>query len=283
MAQLNITERRLPQDGRIQWPRQAKIDIRISTCPMLYGEKIVLRILDVNKIDLDISSLGFTAEQEIIFRQALANPQGLIFVTGPTGSGKTITLYAALQHLNSIEKNISSIEDPVEIELAGINQIHVNPKIGLEFSTALRAFLRQDPDIIMIGEIRDAETATIAIQAAQTGHLVLATLHTNSAAEAHSRLQAMGIKEDYLTSALTLVVAQRLVRKLCVHCKKSQPEPKAVGCEYCHQGYNGRIGVFECLSVNKNEWMSLWEAGLEKIKQGITDHDEINRTLPITL
>ncbi len=278
MAKLNIAERRLPQDGHIHIQKNAstlKTNIRINTCPVLFGEKIVLRILDENTKQIDIDILGLSLFQKNIFLQKLSQPQGLILVTGPTGSGKTMTLYAALRYLNQIEKNILSVEDPVEIELPGINQVNIHPKIGLDFAIVLRAFLRQDPDIIMVGEIRDAETAMIAMQAAQTGHLVLSTLHTNSAAETMVRLQSMGMSAYRLITSISLIVAQRLLRKLCSHCK--QPEMistsslstsittpttststtsavtvyQAVGCEYCHHGYHGRIGIFECLPMQE--------------------------------
>src|SRR3990167_11373159 len=219
MANLNIAERRLPQDGHISLQNDHKIDIRISTCPTLFGEKIVLRLLNSSAIKSDIHQLGLTDTQQQLFLNKLKQPQGLILVTGPTGSGKTITLYSALHYLNKPEKNISTVEDPVEIQLPGINQVNINTKINLHFSTVLRTLLRQDPDIIMIGEIRDPETADIAIQAAQTGHLVLSTLHTNSAIETLTRLHAMKILAYNLAGSLSLIIAQRLIRTLCAHCK----------------------------------------------------------------
>jgi len=304
MANLNIAERRLPQDGRIQLQIEAKIDMRINTCPTLFGEKIVLRILDSNPIYLDINTLGFTSEQQALFLKSLSLPQGLILVTGPTGSGKTMTLYSALAHLNQIEKNILTVEDPVEIELAGINQVNINTRIGLDFAKALRTFLRQDPDILMVGEVRDAETATIAMQAAQTGHLVLSTMHTNSASETITRLQSMNIAAYHLASSLTLVIAQRLIRKLCMHCKLPDDSSinayRAVGCEYCNHGYHGRIGIFELLPMTESitktilsgansqiilqqmrqeNAVLLWESGLEKIRTGITSYSELMRVL----
>lgn len=312
MAKLDISERRLPQDGRLQIQKEKNraIDIRINTCPTLFGEKIVLRILDANKIALDIHSLGMSETQKNLFLEKISAPQGMILVTGPTGSGKTVTLYSALHFLNTSEKNISTVEDPVEIQLNGINQVNINPKIGLHFSTILRNFLRQDPDIIMIGEIRDTETADIAIQAAQTGHLVLSTLHANSAIETITRLQSMGGTTYNLTSSISLIVAQRLIRKLCDHCKMPHTLTakklielgfketdfilyRAKGCEHCQQGYQGRIGIYEMLSITesithailsgttifKENFLSLREMGLEKIRQGITSLAEINRVI----
>lgn len=313
MAKLDISERRLPQDGRFQLHH---IDIRINTCPTLFGEKIVLRLLDANKSSLDINDLGLTENQNTIFIDKISQPQGLILVTGPTGSGKTVTLYTALKHLNTPEKNISTVEDPVEIQLNGINQVHINPKINLHFATALRTFLRQDPDIIMVGEIRDTETAEIAIQAAQTGHLVLSTIHTNSAVETLMRLRSIGIAPYNIISAISLIVAQRLVRKLCVHCK--QPEIisqqmrndmgfvvsdsrtiyRAIGCDSCLQGYRGRVGIYEFLPITqtlaqlimsnanthdilhqakKEGFISLRQTGFQKVLEGITSLTEINR------
>ena len=316
IANLNIAERRLPQDGRIQLRQSSRIDIRINTCPTIFGEKIVLRILDSNTVNFDINMLGFTDIQKQLFLEKLTQPQGLIIVSGPTGSGKTSTLYSALQHLNQIEKNISTVEDPVEIELKGVNQVYINTKIGLDFACVLRTFLRQDPDIIMVGEIRDAETAMIAVQAAQTGHLVLSTLHTNSAAETIVRLQSMGLLPYHLVSSISLIIAQRLVRKLCDHCKQPEMLPtechqqfkstspfiayKAHGCKFCHQGFKGRIGIFELIpmtdkiipvlltganmaqihkEIKTENCMLLWEAGLEKVRLGITSFTEIIRVV----
>lgn len=306
MALLNIAERRLPQDGRIQIRSEKRIDIRINTCPTLYGEKIVLRLLNTERMNLKIASLGMNPAQQRLFLAKLSQPQGLILVTGPTGSGKTVTLYSALQHLNSIEKNIITIEDPVEIELSGINQVNINQAIGLSFAKALHTFLRQDPDIIMIGEIRDKETAEIAMQAAQTGHLVLATLHTNSAAETITRLQGMGAFYHHLITSISLIIAQRLLRKLCAHCKSCDPVTtfaehkifKPIGCERCQNGYNGRIGIFELLpmteriiktilsnseeqqlleEIKKAGHLLLWDAGLEKVYAGLTSQAELKR------
>lgn len=313
MADLDISERRLPQDGRFQIKtrHQKIIDVRISSCPTLQGEKIVLRLLDSAKKALAIDTLGFTAKQKTLFLNKLSLPQGLILVTGPTGSGKTITLYSALNHLNTQEKNILTVEDPVEIQIKGINQVPINSKAGLDFATTLRAFLRQDPDIIMVGEIRDKETAEIALEAAQTGHLVLSTLHTNNASETLTRLISMGIAPYQLVPALTLIVAQRLIRKLCSFCKQHEKNPRssaglnnhklrAYGCRHCRQGYSGRTAIFENLAMSDElvqlimkkanvttllkkaktqGFITLWETGLEKIQQGETSLAELNRVL----
>lgn len=271
MSQLDISERRIPQDGRfkIKLTHKRTIDFRISTCPTVHGEKVVMRILDPTSASLDVDSLGLEPEQRKIFLDAIRLPYGMILVTGPTGSGKTITLYTALGMLNTLDRNISTVEDPVEINLTGINQVNINLKTGLTFSTALRAFLRQDPDIIMIGEMRDLETAEIGIKAAQTGHLVLSTLHTNSAPEALTRLKNMGVPAYNTATSVSLIIAQRLARKLCEHCKTPEILPeevmlnegflpdelsqlqifKAVGCEHCTNGYKGRLGIFEMLPI----------------------------------
>jgi type IV pilus assembly protein PilB len=309
MAGMDIAERRLPQDGRFQMDadRTQSVDIRMNTCPTVYGEKVVLRILDGRISGQEINMLGFTPMQKKIFLKNISRPQGLILVAGPTGSGKTVTLYSALRYLNSAEKNISTIENPVEIHLPGINQVNINPKIGLHFATALRTILRQDPDIIMVGEIRDVETAEIAIQAAQTGHLVLSTIHTNSAIETFMRLQTMGIETYNLTHSLTLIVSQRLARKLCPHCKIAENNPsqdfisyEAVGCNQCLYGYQGRIGIYELLPFTDNiknlflshsppgviyqhlhqeNFLSLAACGMLKVKEGITSYSEINRII----
>src|SRR3990167_1124834 len=308
MANLNIAEHRLPQDGRIKWNQSNNIDIRVSTCPILFGEKIVLRILNNAKFNLDIALLGLTPTQEKIFLSKLKQPQGLILVTGPTGSGKTMTLYAALHYLNRVEKNICTVEDPVEIELRGINQINVHQKIGFDFACALRAILRQDPEVIMIGEIRDSETAKIAMQAAQTGHLVLSTLHTNSAAETLMRLQSIGIQEFEIMNAISLIISQRLIRKLCHQCKKPSLSHQqeistliyqAVGCQYCLHGYQERIGIFELIpmtahsqnifrynnlndlssAMRKEGWLSLNDIAQEKVNHGETTFEELDRVL----
>ena len=293
LANLNIAERRKPQDGRIHLSSENKIDIRINTCPTIFGEKMVLRFMSQKNIRLDLDLLGLDEIQKQLFLDKLSRPQGLILITGPTGSGKSTTIYSALQYLNKIEKNISSVEDPVEIELTGINQVNVNPKIGLDFAAVLRTFLRQDPDIIMIGEIRDRETAQIAFQAAETGHLVLATLHTNSAAETLTRLSSMGVATYHLTTISPLIIAQRLLRKLCKHCRQIQPllndklkAYQAMGCNECHQGYNGRIGIFELLTLDttspteqQHNLNALWQAGIQKVRAGETSYQELIRVL----
>jgi general secretion pathway protein E len=270
MANLNIAERRLPQDGRIQTVVRGKvIDLRVSTMPTLDGESVVLRVLDRESVALDFGSLGIEGHDLAQLDTMLSNPNGVLLVTGPTGSGKTTTLYAALTQLNSPEKKILTVEDPIEYRLSGINQVQVKPSIGLSFAHVLRAMLRQDPDIIMIGEIRDDETAEIAVQAALTGHLVLSTLHTNDAASTITRLIDMGVQDFLLTSTLTGVVAQRLVRRLCTHCReevRAMPEVveqfgldrlrhngdvvlyRAMGCERCgHRGFAGRTTITEVL------------------------------------
>jgi|SRR5579885_364715 type IV pilus assembly protein PilB len=272
MSNLDITEHRVPQDGRFKMTlsKFKTIDFRVSVCPTLYGEKIVLRLLDPTQIFHNLDELGMNKFQKDNLIKGLSHTQGIILVTGPTGSGKTVTLYSALNYLNSTEDNIMTVEDPVEIPLHGINQVHVNPKIGLNFATALRAFLRQDPDIIMVGEIRDLETAQISIQASQTGHLVLSTLHTNSGPETIARLLYMGIEPYNLASALILVIAQRLLRVLCNFCKQKDELPedillkegfrkdeigtfqlyKAGECERCIHGYSGRSGIFEVMPIS---------------------------------
>lgn len=273
MAHLDISERRVPQDGSIKLKvsKTRTIDFRVNTLPTLWGEKVVLRVLDSSATRIGIDELGFSPEQKKAYEKALAQPQGMILVTGPTGSGKTVTLYTGLNILNTPERNISTAEDPVEINLEGINQVNVNAKVGLDFAAALRAFLRQDPDIVMVGEIRDLETAEIAIKAAQTGHLVLSTLHTNGAAETLTRLSNMGIPAFNIATSVSLIIAQRLARKLCSNCKKPVVIPheallhegfreeeldqltlyEAVGCELCTQGYKGRLGIYEVLPVSQ--------------------------------
>ncbi|RON56096.1 type IV-A pilus assembly ATPase PilB [Pseudomonas frederiksbergensis] len=267
MASLDISERRRPQDGRIKMrlSKTKSIDFRVNTLPTLWGEKVVIRILDPSSAQMGIDALGYEPDQKALFMAALKQPQGMILVTGPTGSGKTVSLYTGLNILNTVDINISTAEDPVEINMEGVNQVNVNPKQGLDFAQALRSFLRQDPDVIMVGEIRDLETAEIAIKAAQTGHLVLSTLHTNSAAETLTRLHNMGIPGFNIATSVSLIIAQRLARKLCSHCKKPIEIPREalikegfpeerigsftiyepVGCEHCNNGYKGRVGIYE--------------------------------------
>ncbi|TWC12949.1 type IV pilus assembly protein PilB [Pseudomonas sp. SJZ085] len=267
MASLDISERRKPQDGRLKMrlSKSKSIDFRVNTLPTLWGEKVVIRILDPSSAQMGIDALGYEPDQKELYLAALKQPQGLILVTGPTGSGKTVSLYTGLNILNTVDINISTAEDPVEINMEGINQVNVNPRQGLDFAQALRSFLRQDPDVIMVGEIRDLETAEIAIKAAQTGHMVLSTLHTNSAAETLIRLQNMGIPGFNIATAVHLIIAQRLARKLCNQCKKATEIPEEtllkegfpkerigsftiyepVGCEQCNNGYKGRVGVYE--------------------------------------
>ncbi|MGL4269242.1 MAG: GspE/PulE family protein, partial [Plesiomonas sp.] len=274
MSRLDIAERRIPQDGRIKLKLSegTAIDLRVSTLPTLFGEKVVLRILDSSAARLDIEQLGFTARDQQLYIGALARPQGLILVTGPTGSGKTVTLYTGLSRLNTPERNISTAEDPVEINLSGVNQTQINTRAGLTFASALRAFLRQDPDVVMVGEIRDLETAEIAVKAAQTGHLVLSTLHTNSAAETLTRLSNMGVPAYNIASSVNLIIAQRLARRLCPHCREavtlSYAEQQAreftplqregitiyrahkEGCDHCSSGYKGRTGIYEMMPMS---------------------------------
>lgn len=274
MSKLDIAEKRVPQDGRIKLKLSAKksIDFRVSSLPTLWGEKIVMRILDSDSAMLGIDILGYEEVQKQLYLSALEQPQGMILVTGPTGSGKTVSLYTGLNILNTEETNISTAEDPVEINLPGINQVQVNPRAGLTFPSALKAFLRQDPDVIMVGEIRDLETAEIAIKAAQTGHLVMSTLHTNSAPETLTRLLNMGVPAYNVASSVTLIIAQRLARRLCNHCKKPEMLPEAellkqgflpeqlptlklfkpIGCEYCTGGYKGRVGIYEVMPISAN-------------------------------
>lgn len=321
MSNLDISERRIPQDGgfKMKISKTRSIDFRVSTCPTAGGEKVVMRVLDPGSAKLGIEALGFSPVQKAHFVKAIERPQGMILVTGPTGSGKTVSLYTALNILNTSEVNISTAEDPVEIKVPGINQVNINPKAGLTFSGALRSFLRQDPDIIMVGEIRDFETAEIAVKAAQTGHLVLSTLHTNSAAETLNRLVNMGIPTFNIASSVTIIIAQRLARKLCDNCKTLRDDfttPglielgfkesdlteiklfKAVGCNQCTNGYRGRVGLFEVLPMTKalgqlimsgansldilkvaqsEGMLTIFESGLEKVKQGITTIEEVNR------
>ncbi|MDE0350018.1 MAG: type IV-A pilus assembly ATPase PilB [Gammaproteobacteria bacterium] len=274
MAGLDIAERRVPQDGRIRLRLGASraADFRVNTLPTLFGEKVVLRILDASSARVGIDELGFEPEQEARYRAALRRPQGMVLVTGPTGSGKTVTLYAGLQLLNEPGRNIATVEDPVEMHLEGVNQVHVNHRVGLDFAVAMRAFLRQDPDVLMVGEVRDLETAEVAVKAAQTGHLVLSTLHTNSAAETLTRLRNMGVAAFNVATSVSLVIAQRLARRLCPRCRRRADVPEetllrvgfspgdidgglrlfeadAAGCAECRGGYRGRVGIYEVMEL----------------------------------
>lgn len=284
MSKLDIAERRLPQDGRIKMKlsRTKSIDFRVSTLPTLWGEKIVMRILDSSSAQLGIEKLGYEPDQKQLYVDNLAKPQGMILVTGPTGSGKTVSLYTGLNILNTEERNISTAEDPVEINLEGVNQVHINNKAGLTFASALRSFLRQDPDVVMVGEIRDLETAEIAIKAAQTGHLVLSTLHTNSAAETLTRLLNMGVPGYNIASSVNLIIAQRLARRLCPECKQPEEVPqhelerlgfsqehisegftvfKPCGCDLCSGGYKGRVGIYEVMPMSDEIARVIMEGG----------------------
>jgi type IV pilus assembly protein PilB len=321
MSRMDIAERRVPQDGRIKMrlSKNRAIDFRVNTCPTLFGEKIVLRILDPSSAKLGIDALGYDTEQKALYQKHLDKPYGMILVTGPTGSGKTVSLYTGLNILNTEDRNISTAEDPAEINLPGINQVNVNPKVGLTFAKALKAFLRQDPDVIMVGEIRDLETAEIAIKAAQTGHLVLSTLHTNDAPKTLTRLVDMGVKPYAIATSVSLIIAQRLARKLCDNCKEVRDIPREAlekegftaeeledgmtifgpkGCKSCNGGYKGRLGIFQVMEVSEtmgriimeggnaiqiadqaaNEGvLDLRRAGLNKVRDGITSLEEINR------
>ena len=284
MSQMDISERRLPQDGRIQMKlsRNRAIDFRVNTLPTLYGEKIVLRILDPGSAKMGIDALGYEPHQKDMYLKVLNQPQGMILVTGPTGSGKTVSLYTGLNILNTPERNISTAEDPVEINLDGVNQVHVNAKVGLNFAEALRSFLRQDPDVIMVGEIRDLETAEIAIKAAQTGHLVLSTLHTNSASETITRLLNMGVPAFNVASSVNLIIAQRLARRLCKTCSVPADDiphgtlleegftedmlidatiMSPVGCKDCNAGYKGRVGIYEVVKITPSIAKIIMEEG----------------------
>lgn len=316
LGNLDIAERRLPQDGQFTVElANESVSFRIATLPCSGGEKIVLRLLHQVQQALEIGQLGMSEDQQRRFSGVLNQPRGLILVTGPTGSGKTVTLYTALQARNTPDVNICSVEDPIEIPLAGLNQTQINPRAGLTFQSVLRALLRQDPDIIMVGEIRDGETAEIAIKAAQTGHLVLSTLHTNSTTETLIRLQQMGVARWMISSALSLVIAQRLVRRLCPHCRKDASchaeLPRAVwprplprwqpgGCDRCYHGYYGRVALFEVLEIDntlrqaiaggensevieasarQGGMTSLFEHGCMAIEQGLTTLEEVIRVL----
>ena len=321
MSRMDIAERRVPQDGRIKMrlSKNRAIDFRVNTCPTLYGEKIVLRILDPASAKIGIEHLGYDDEQRAMYEKHLAKPYGMILVTGPTGSGKTVSLYTGLNILNTEDRNISTAEDPAEINLPGVNQVNVNPKVGLTFATALKAFLRQDPDVIMVGEIRDIETAEIAIKAAQTGHLVLSTLHTNDAPKTLTRMIDMGVKPYAIATSVSLIIAQRLARRLCENCKDVKDIPKEAlekegfsaeeigdgltifgpkGCKQCNDGYKGRVGIFQVMEVSEamgriimeggnalqiadqavqEGVIDLRQAGLNKVKGGVTSLEEINR------
>ncbi|MDP8170075.1 GspE/PulE family protein [Pasteurella skyensis] len=283
LAKLDISETRLPQDGQFYFQTQLneRLDFRVSTLPTHYGEKLVLRLQKHNPTQLDFVSLGFNPSQRDILVNALHKPQGLILVTGPTGSGKSLTLYSALNYLNNTDKHILTAEDPIEIIIDGVMQSQVNRSIGIDFSQLLRTFLRQDPDIIMLGEIRDQESAEIALRAAQTGHLVLATLHTNDAPSTIERLLQLGIKEYEIKHSLLLVIAQRLVRKLCALCSGES-------CEHCFDGYNGRMGVFQCLTKNAKtfekdtaylDFATLFESAKQLIANKQTNQAEIQRVI----
>ena len=321
MSRMDIAERRVPQDGRIKMrlSKNRAIDFRVNTCPTLFGEKVVLRILDPSSAKLGIDALGYDDQQKALYLKHLNKPYGMILVTGPTGSGKTVSLYTGLNILNTEDRNISTAEDPAEINLPGINQVNVNPKVGLTFASSLKAFLRQDPDVIMVGEIRDLETAEIAIKAAQTGHLVLSTLHTNDAPRTLTRLVDMGVKPYAIATSVSLIIAQRLARRLCNNCREVRDIPKEalkkegftdkdiasgmqifgpVGCKLCNDGYKGRLGIFQVMEVSeimgriimeggnaiqiadqamKEGVVDLRRAGLNKVKEGITSLEEINR------
>ncbi len=313
LARLDIAEKRLPQDGAISFKMdERQVDIRISTIPTVWGEKVVMRILDKEAVRLELSTLGFSPKQLEQIKKSLQKPYGLFFVTGPTGSGKSTTLYSALSETIDPKKNVMTAEDPVEFKLEGINQVQIKPDIGLTFASALRSFLRQDPDVIMVGEVRDLETAQICVRAALTGHFVLSTLHTNDSASAISRLLDIGVESYLITPSLVCVVSQRLARRLCQKCKEAvEPNPdlfggikfksdlifKAAGCEACnHIGYKGRIVITETMVINddireliskhatyteilnaarKNGMDTMFEDGIKKVEAGITSFDEI--------
>ncbi len=284
MSRMDIAERRVPQDGRIKMrlSKNRAIDFRVNTCPTLYGEKVVLRILDPASAKMGIETLGYDDQQRKLYEKHLAKPYGMILVTGPTGSGKTVSLYTGLNILNTEYRNISTAEDPAEINLPGVNQVNVNPKVGLTFATALKAFLRQDPDVIMVGEIRDLETAEIAIKAAQTGHLVLSTLHTNDAPKTLTRMVDMGVKPYAIATSVSLIIAQRLARRLCDNCKEVKDIPREAlekegftaeeldkgvtifgpkGCKACNSGYKGRLGIFQVMEVSETMGRIIMEGG----------------------
>ena len=306
LARMDIAEKRLPQDGRMQYPyKNQTVDVRVSSLPTVHGEKMVLRLLNFHQERPTLAALGFEAEDEDLLIKAISRSHGMVLVTGPTGSGKTLSLYSCLERINREDLNLSCVEDPCEIYLPGANQVSIHERAGLTFASALRALLRQDPDVIMVGEIRDAETAEIAIQAAHTGHLVLSTLHTNDAPSTLERLRHMGVAPFQVASSVHLVVAQRLVRRLCVHCKKpSTDEPdiyQARGCAMCDQGYKGRVGIYQVMRVSttlqqfisqganainlntqaQQEGMrSLRQAGWRKVLQGVTSAQEVLSLTP---
>lgn len=299
MSRMDISERRVPQDGRIKLKisRNRAIDFRVNTCPTLFGEKIVLRILDPTSAQLGIEVLGYEDDQKDLYLKALKNPYGMILVTGPTGSGKTVSLYTGLNILNEPEINISTAEDPAEINMPGINQVNVNTRVGLTFAEALKSFLRQDPDVIMVGEIRDLETASIAIKAAQTGHLVLSTLHTNDAPQTLTRLVNMGVPPFNIATAVSLIIAQRLARRLCDHCKVVENIPTDIllqegftkpeldnlkvygptGCSRCTKGYKGRVGIYQVMPVSDEIGRIIMSGGNsidiadQAVKEGVDD------------
>ena len=301
LARMDIAEKRLPQDGRLQFPFQGlTVDVRVSSLPTVHGEKMVLRLLNFQQERPTLADLGFEAEDEALLLHAISRPHGMVLVTGPTGSGKTLSLYSCLERINREDINVSSVEDPCEIYLPGANQVSIHERAGLTFASALRALLRQDPDVIMVGEIRDAETAEISIQAALTGHMVLSTLHTNDAPSTLERLRHLGVAPFQVASSVQLVVAQRLVRRLCVHCKKpSTDEPdiyQAHGCALCDQGYKGRVGIYQVMPISttlrqliaqgadaitlhtqaQQEGMrTLRQAGWRKVLQGVTSAQEV--------
>jgi type IV pilus assembly protein PilB len=300
LSRLDIAEKRMPQDGRLQFVMaQRSVDMRVSTLPTLHGEKVVMRILDFHADRLGLEALGLNLQEQKTLLAAIQRPHGMVLITGPTGSGKTVTLYTCLHHLNTPEVNIATVEDPSEIILPGANQVNVNDKIGLTFANALRSLLRQDPDVIMLGEIRDTETADIAVKASQTGHLVLSTLHTNDAPSTLLRLQHMGIAGFNLASSLNLICAQRLVRRLCPHCKTPVPGQQryqALGCGQCKAGYKGRVGIHQLMPITPaiqslilnqasvlaitqqaaaEGMLSLRAAGLRHVAQGETSLEEV--------
>jgi type IV pilus assembly protein PilB len=300
LSKLDIAEKRLPQDGRLQMRTADRlVDVRVSTLPTVHGEKAVLRILDVTAQALRMTALGLETIAQTRLIEAISRPHGLVLITGPTGSGKTVTLYTCLEHINSPKVNIATVEDPAEIMLPGINQVNVNEKLGLNFASALRSLLRQDPDILMVGEIRDLDTADMAVKASQTGHLVLSTLHTNDAPSTLIRLRQMGIAPFNIASSITLISAQRLVRRLCAECKVpvgGQRRFRAVGCPSCQDGYAGRIGIHQVMPISEEMQammleqapmkqmvlqaeregvQTLRDAGLAKVSAGETTLEEV--------